>query len=210
MTFTTISKRVQEEVAAMSEKPGRLTGFIGVVEEAGSNNNSPAVIRPLKRPGGSILARLSVTITAGISVLLAASACGGSTNVQESPNSFHNEPSTMSSNLAEGSPKVAPNDVRITVGSGPSSESLLLCNVYAAALRANGADVRSSTNIGNRERYIAALQEGLIDVVPEYSGALLRYLDPESAATSSDDVYAALQTAVPPRIGGGYQVTSRG
>ena len=48
-------------------------------------------------------------------------------------------------------------------------------------------------NIGSREAYIPALKDGSIDVIPDYTGNLLQYLDPDATATSAADVDAALR-----------------
>jgi osmoprotectant transport system substrate-binding protein len=45
--------------------------------------------------------------------------------------------------------------------------------------------------------YIAALKDGSIDLVPEYSGALLSYLDPKSTAATQEAVSGELATKLP-------------
>jgi osmoprotectant transport system substrate-binding protein len=45
--------------------------------------------------------------------------------------------------------------------------------------------------------YLKALEEGSIDLIPEYTGNLLAAYDPDATATSSDEVYAALGDALP-------------
>ena len=90
----------------------------------------------------------------------------------------------------------------IVVGSAAFPEDEILAYVYADALQANGIDASVSPNIGARDAYIAALKDGSIDLVPEYTGNLLQYFDQAATAQSSDDVYAALQKAVPQ----GYEV----
>ena len=70
-------------------------------------------------------------------------------------------------------------------------------DLYAGALTAKGVKVSTKLNIGSRETYIPALKDGSIDLIPEYSGVLLQYFDKAATAVSSDDVYAALQKAVP-------------
>src|SRR5690625_7916245 len=42
-----------------------------------------------------------------------------------------------------------------------------------------------------------ALQDGSIDVIPEYSGNLLLYFDDDSTATDTDDITDALKSALP-------------
>ena len=37
-------------------------------------------------------------------------------------------------------------------------------------------------------------------MIPEYNGSILQCLDPKATATSSDDVFAALQKALPPGL----------
>src|SRR5262249_37530688 len=56
-------------------------------------------------------------------------------------------------------------------------ESELLAYLYAGAMRARGVNVTIHDNIGERGAYLAALRDGSIGVVPEYSGALLDWLD---------------------------------
>lgn len=85
----------------------------------------------------------------------------------------------------------------LVVGSANFPESEILAEIYAGAL--NGADVPATTRvaIGSREVYFAALQDGSIDLVPEYSGNLLRHVDPESTEAGAEEVMSALRTALP-------------
>ena len=46
----------------------------------------------------------------------------------------------------------------------------MLAEIYAGALEAKGVKVTTKPNIGSREVYIKALQDGSIDLVPEYTG----------------------------------------
>jgi osmoprotectant transport system substrate-binding protein len=48
-------------------------------------------------------------------------------------------------------------------------------------------------DIGERPAYIAALRDGSIGAVPEYSGSILDYLDPSATAKGQGAVYAELQ-----------------
>jgi osmoprotectant transport system substrate-binding protein len=90
--------------------------------------------------------------------------------------------------------------VSITVGSANFPENVILADIYADALQAAGATVTKKLNIGSREKYIPGLEDGSIDLIPEYSGVLLQYFDKSATATSSNDVYAALQKAVPAKL----------
>jgi osmoprotectant transport system substrate-binding protein len=85
----------------------------------------------------------------------------------------------------------------ITVGSANFPESEILAYIYADALSDSGVKTDVKANIGARDRYIAALKNGEIQLVPEYTGNLLQFFDKKATAQSSDDVYAALQKATP-------------
>ena len=54
----------------------------------------------------------------------------------------------------------------ITVGSADFSESQVLGEIYAGAIKAKGITVTTKPNIGSRDVYIKALQDGSIDIVP--------------------------------------------
>ncbi len=84
----------------------------------------------------------------------------------------------------------------VVVGSANFTESEIIANIYAEALRVNGFDVSTSFNIGSRESYVPALKDGSITLIPDYTGNLLQYLDPAATATSSEDVLAALPAAL--------------
>ncbi|MFE4195716.1 glycine betaine ABC transporter substrate-binding protein [Paenarthrobacter sp. NPDC056912] len=97
-----------------------------------------------------------------------------------------------SSNTAAG----APGD-SIIVGSADFPESQLIAKIYAEALKAKGVDVTEKPSIGSREVTIPALKDGSIDLMPEYGGALLQYLDSATKAVSSEDVAKELTTKIP-------------
>lgn len=90
----------------------------------------------------------------------------------------------------------------VTVGSANFSESALLAEIYAGALQAKDVEVTKRLNIGSREIYIEAVQDGSIDIVPEYTGVLRDYFlaaEKAEAGTASDaqGVYDELVEAVP-------------
>ena len=91
----------------------------------------------------------------------------------------------------------------IAIGSANFPESELLAEIYAQALEAAGVEVTRSFNIGARELYLAALEDGSIDLLPEYNGALLSALIEGGApegVTSPEEVYDALQDVLPEGI----------
>jgi osmoprotectant transport system substrate-binding protein len=85
----------------------------------------------------------------------------------------------------------------VIVGSADFTESQLIASIYSQALQANGVSVKEQFNIGSREVYIAALKDGSIDLVPEYTGALLSYLDPKSTAATPQAVQGELAKKLP-------------
>ncbi|MCL2795962.1 MAG: ABC transporter substrate-binding protein [Microbacteriaceae bacterium] len=85
----------------------------------------------------------------------------------------------------------------ITVGSAAFPESEILAYIYADALTDAGVKATVKPNIGQRDVYIAALKDGSIDLVPEYTGNLLQYFDQSQNPQGADAVYAALQKATP-------------
>jgi len=72
----------------------------------------------------------------------------------------------------------------ITIGSAAFPENVLLADIYAGALSAKGVKVSKKLQIGERPVYIKALQDGSIDMVPEYSGSILSYFDKSATATA--------------------------
>jgi len=85
----------------------------------------------------------------------------------------------------------------LVVGSANFPESQLLAELYAGALAARGYQVETRLGIGSRETYIPALQDGSIDLIPEYTGALARYFNPDASATDPEGVLAELRAALP-------------
>lgn len=85
----------------------------------------------------------------------------------------------------------------IIVGSADFPESQLLAKIYALALSAKGMTVDTKLNIGSREVYMPALLDGSIDLLPEYAGATLSYLDKKATAHAPKDVIEALGKVLP-------------
>lgn len=88
----------------------------------------------------------------------------------------------------------------ITVGSANFPENVILAEIYAQVLEAQGAEVSTKLNIGSREKYYPALEQGSLDLFPEYTGATLSYLDKDAEASSPEDVAKALEAALPENL----------
>jgi len=88
----------------------------------------------------------------------------------------------------------------VIVGSANFPESELLAEMYAQVLEAKGVEVQRQFNIGAREVYMKGLEDGSVDLLPEYNGALLAFLSEGGApegVSSPDDVLAALEEVLP-------------
>jgi osmoprotectant transport system substrate-binding protein len=118
-----------------------------------------------------------------VTSVLALSACGGG-----------GDP------LSSGGDNKGSSGSEVIVGSADFTESQLIASIYSQALQATGVPTKEQFNIGSREVYIAALKDGSIDLVPEYTGALLSYLDPKSTAATTQAVSGELATKLPSGI----------
>jgi osmoprotectant transport system substrate-binding protein len=85
----------------------------------------------------------------------------------------------------------------VTIGTANFTENQVLGYLYAAALRGAGVKVSVRPDLGTREIVIPALRGGDIDLLPEYQGALLNYLDPKATPTESGAMQNALTLALP-------------
>jgi osmoprotectant transport system substrate-binding protein len=88
-------------------------------------------------------------------------------------------------------------DGTIVVGSQAYYSNEIIAEIYAQALEGAGHEVERQFSIGQRDAYMPQVESGAITLFPEYTGNLLQFLDPETTARSPEDVYAALQGALP-------------
>ena len=135
------------------------------------------------RPFPTHTALIARSAAALASAALVLTACGGG-----------GDPLQSGSGQASGT--AAAGDT-IVVGSANFPENQILAEIYAQALQAKGVKVEKRLNIGSRETYFPGLQDGSIDLIPEYTGVLLQYVDKSAEQTAPDDVYTALQSALP-------------
>lgn len=88
----------------------------------------------------------------------------------------------------------------VTVGSANFPEAVLLGEMYAQALEAKDVEVQRNLNIGAREAYIKAIEDGSVDLLPEYTGNLLLFYEKSSSETDEQKVYDQLQDALPQEL----------
>ncbi len=129
-------------------------------------SNSSAA-RPLRKIGATAL-------SLGLAATLAA--CGSE------------DPTAPSADVASGE--------TVVVGSFAFPESEILGEIYAQALEGADFTVETQFNIGPRQQTIPALQDGSINLIPEYNGNLLAYYDPKYDERTTEDVDAALGDAI--------------
>ena len=93
-----------------------------------------------------------------------------------------------------------PKKGQVTVGSANFPENVLLADIYASALKAKGVKVATRFNVGSREVLFQQVRSGSLTVLPEYNGALLAYLNPNTRAVTTADIDAELRTKLPPQL----------
>ena len=130
-----------------------------------SANTTPTSPRTLRRPFGL----LAVVGAAGL--LLAA--CGGSSNAFSSS-------STSSTSAAAGAS--GSGDKTLVVGGANFTEMSVMEQLYGQLLAKNGYTV-SYKQVDNREIYEPALEQGQIDVVPDYAATLANFISKKTGGT---------------------------
>jgi len=85
----------------------------------------------------------------------------------------------------------------VVVGSQAYYSNEIIAEIYAQVLEEAGYDVERQFQIGQRDVYVQAMEGGEVQVLPEYTGNLLQFYDPQTEARSSEDVAAALPGALP-------------
>ena len=74
----------------------------------------------------------------------------------------------------------------VTIASANFSENVMLASMYSQALEARGYDVTEKFNLGNRELIYTALEQGQVDIVPEYVGTALEFLNKGAGEATGD------------------------
>ncbi|WP_430592745.1 ABC transporter substrate-binding protein [Humidisolicoccus flavus] len=95
------------------------------------------------------------------------------------------------------SPAASGDSSAIIVGSAGFAESEIIGEIYAGALEANGITVERRFQIGARDIYLGALEDGSVDLLPDYSGNLLQFYDAETTAVTPEEIIEALPAALP-------------
>ena len=84
--------------------------------------------------------------------------------------------------------RVVPRSHVVAVASFDFPESQLIAEIYSQALVDAGVPVRRERDLGPRELVQPALQQGFVDLVPEYLGAALSSMAPHATVDRQDPV----------------------
>ncbi len=124
---------------------------------------------------------------------LGLSACGSASSVGGGGSSG----GASSAPAASSSGSAASGDAKsLVIGSANFGENEVLAYIYGGALADKGYTISYKVNIGARAAYLAALKSGTINLVPEYAGSLLSYLDQSANAKSGSAVKSAIDSQV--------------
>jgi osmoprotectant transport system substrate-binding protein len=111
---------------------------------------------------------------------------------------------TLAAGCDRGPAPPPPEDPRrpvIQLASFDFSESELLAQVYGQALGQHGYPVEQVVQLGSREVVAPALEQGKVDMVPEYLGSALNFLNDRDRVATADpaQTHARLEQAFAPR-----------
>jgi osmoprotectant transport system substrate-binding protein len=151
--------------------------------------------------------RLSRTLALGASVLVLAGACSTGGGGTPSPSAAAPTPTAAGSAAASAPASVAPSSAALTpadikIGSDDFYESSVVAEMWAQVLEAKGFKVDRHFNIGARQVRQPALEQGQIDLVPEYVGSGLGYYDKTKTTGDGQKNHDELQTIVATKGGG--------
>jgi osmoprotectant transport system substrate-binding protein len=138
---------------------------------------------------------IAIGIT-GLALVLAGCAAPGSSSAPDG--------GSTGSTATGGSTALPKAPGSLTIGSADFPESDIIAHILADAMTAKGVKVTVHSSIGERPAYMSALQDGSIDAIPEYTGAIYAYLHPSATALSPADTYTQLQKVVAAK---GFTVT---
>lgn len=130
--------------------------------------------------------RIIPVVGLAAAAVFALSACGSSDSLQGGGSSGNQGGGDQSKTIVVGSQ------------SYPSNE--IIAEIYSQVLESDGFTVERKFAIGQRDAYMPSLEDGSIDLFPEYTGSLLQYYDKSATAGSSDEVYDAMVEVLPDNL----------
>jgi osmoprotectant transport system substrate-binding protein len=115
---------------------------------------------------------------AAVAVLAASCSSGGGSKTTTA--------TSATGSVATTAPATTAAKVSVTVASFNFGESEILANMYKDVLQKAGVNVTLRDKLGAREVVEPALQSGQIDLVPEYVGTALEFLNKNAGEASGD------------------------
>lgn len=88
----------------------------------------------------------------------------------------------------------------VVVGSQAYYSNEIIAEIYAQALERAGYEVDRQFQIGQREVYMKEIESGTIDVMPEYTGPMLQYWNPDTSARKPSEVLSGLRAVAPKNL----------
>jgi len=151
--------------------------------------------------------RLRRTLALGASMLVLLGACSTGGGATQSPSAAASAAATPAggespSASAPASQAAALTPADIKIGSDDFYESSVVAEMWAQVLEAKGFKVDRHFNIGARQVRQPALEQGQIDLVPEYVGSGLGYYDKTKTTGDGQKNHDELQTIVANKGGG--------
>jgi osmoprotectant transport system substrate-binding protein len=141
--------------------------------------------------------RLLFPIVAALVLVGGLAACSSSSKAASSSATTSSSSVTTAPSSASSTPSGNP---AVVIGSANFPENEILADIYADVLKGKGVPVTTKLDIGSREIYFKEMENGTLNVFPEYNGALLDYLDPSATASTTQEVDAALAQALPSNL----------
>jgi osmoprotectant transport system substrate-binding protein len=141
--------------------------------------------------------RLYLPIIVAVVLAGGLASCSSSNKTASSPTTTASSASTPATSSGASTPASNP---AVVIGSANFPENEILADIYADVLKSKGVPVTTKLDIGSREVYFKEMENGTLNVFPEYNGALLDYLQPSATASTTQAVDAALAQALPSNL----------
>ncbi|MDQ1398719.1 MAG: osmoprotectant transport system substrate-binding protein [Acidimicrobiaceae bacterium] len=90
-------------------------------------------------------------------------------------------------------------NLSITVGSAAFPENEMLADVYIEVLSRAGYKVNPALNLGNRETYEPMLEKGQVDLMPEYVGNYLAFVNSTVGRVELASAVSQLRESLAPK-----------
>lgn len=88
----------------------------------------------------------------------------------------------------------------IVIGSQAYYSNEIIAEIYAQALEEEGFEVEREFQIGQREVYMPELEDGELDLLPDYTGNLVQYYEDDADTGSPEAVHQQAQDAMPDEL----------